>query len=191
MIKICLILCCLFLLVIIAGAFSQDIFKAEMEFCHSCHVGNKPLHNEIYKTQIEKPPVTLGGKHYLEKKISCVECHKGIEFKEKVSLFLIKSFNVFKYLSGFYEEPSALSYPMADSNCVRCHKGMEKINSNGFHGKNAHIGMTKVSCIECHRVHEKVNEPGEYFFVKSKMLVVCSGCHPGLSNKIKGLLVSR
>lgn len=183
-----LIICGLIFAVIFAGSFSQDIFKPEIEFCRSCHVGDKPLHDDIYKTQTERNPVTLGGRHYLDEKISCVECHRGIKFREKTALFFIKSFNVFKYLSGCYEEPSNLSYPMADDNCIRCHKADREINVDGFHGRNAHEGISKVICIECHPVHKKVKKPGKTFLLKEKVLAVCSGCHPGLNNEVKGIL---
>lgn len=153
----------------------------------ACHLGNNRfLHEEKYKDFFTNEPLNLSGAHRL-KGGRCIDCHRGIGILDEMKyLFTGEIFDLIKYLNK-PNEPIALSMPMADKNCIYCHKDIKKEN-NGFHYYNAHKGVIPILCVECHIAHDN-NMNGGYFFInKEKVLNVCYQCHRGLSKRIKEVL---
>lgn len=161
--------------------------EADNDFCHSCHINGKPLHPEQHRqlTRGEGPSLAAGHAVRISEKggrrrsMRCVDCHTGITFSESIRFHWVAFRDMLVYVAGQGEEPQALSRPMPDHNCTRCHK---TIRSGAFHQIPAHHGEMRIRCAECHTVHVGGGGPARTDPASTPTL--CARCHPGLSDQV-------
>ena len=55
----------------------------------------------------------------------CVNCHRGITLKDKITVFYEEVKNTLKYFTMKIEEPGFLNNPFPDINCSICHKNFK------------------------------------------------------------------
>jgi predicted CXXCH cytochrome family protein len=86
------------------------------------------------------------------------------------------------YLSGRFEEPETMRWPLCDEDCSACHAsfesaGEEASGSPAFHDLPVHNVDLGVACVECHSAHEAGGNPGAFFLRAAAVRAQCARCH--------------
>lgn len=169
----------------LAMAISDKIIKRD-NFCVSCHLpSGKPLHQAKMEMMTSKPPLSLAGVHFQNKKspLGCPECHHGTNLTEQITVFWFQTKNTLLYFTGRFEEPRTLEAPVTDRLCASCHHDLKvKAVEFKYHSFMSHDGLKQITCTTCHPAHSAPVEGGG-FLDKDKILLACALCHknPGQS----------
>jgi len=160
--------------------------EEDNNFCHSCHIGGKPLHTDQYLAVTQGRGDSLAAGHSVSirdggksRHMRCVDCHTGITPGESVRFHWVAFADLVEYVAGQGEEPKNLSQPMPDHNCTRCHAS---IRHGEFHLIRAHQGDMQTNCTDCHRVHHPGGGPARTNPEHNK--TVCVHCHKGMADKV-------
>jgi nitrate/TMAO reductase-like tetraheme cytochrome c subunit len=114
--------------------------------------------------------------------LRCIDCHGGSSLAGRLRVKALAAKDAFFYLSGRFEEPRAMRWPLWDEDCRKCHasfaeRSSESWRSPGFHELAVHNARLGVGCVECHQVHESGGDPSVNFLDTGAVRAQCARCH--------------
>lgn len=170
--------------------WTTDILQADNDFCNSCHLPDgTPLHTEIRDDFDGRPPASLAARHadlMLTSRpdspsIRCIDCHGGVGLVGRVRVKLLSVKDSLQYLTGRFEEPEGMSWPLWDTDCRQCHQSFrekgEGFDGEAFHDKQLHNIGLGVDCVECHTAHDAEGDPELWFLRAASVQLRCAQCH--------------
>lgn len=158
-----------------------ETLKRDPAFCAACHLPDgATLHAAKNRLFREPPPRDLAAWHRAKKAdFSCIECHGGRTFEQRLAIRREEAKNTAAYLLGNFKEPERLKAGMMpDDTCESCHPPIPAEHGT-FHGISAHRPKIKFPCIDCHASH-LTGDPAYYFITVEKMKKTCIHCHPNI-----------
>ena len=162
----------------------SDRLEQENAFCLGCHLTPEVrLHAAVGRDFEHRPPASLAARHAeAEADFRCIECHGGTSWPGRVQVKLSAASDAFWYLTGRFEEPEGMAWPLRDEDCRKCHASIEPSRPKdwdaiSFHERAAHDEKLGVACVECHRVHATDVDPKGYFLRADHVRSQCARCH--------------
>jgi hypothetical protein len=173
-----------------AGWITVDLLERDNDFCNACHLEpGLPLHIEIRRDFDQRPAASLAGLHAAaardggqERDFRCIDCHGGTGPYGRLRVKVLAAKDAFWYVVGRFEEPDAMSWPIWDEDCGKCHMPFdtghaEPWRTPRFHQLPVHNVELGVSCVECHRTHDRGGDPNAYFLRAPWVRTQCARCH--------------
>jgi hypothetical protein len=177
------------------GWVASDALEAHNDFCNACHLTPEvPLHDQIRAGFDAIPAASLAAIHgsgaeparALRPATRCIDCHGGVGFIGRSKVKLLAARDALVWLSGNFDEPDHMEYPLGEEDCRKCHlgfaKGMGFGSQEGFHELSVHNADLGVTCIECHTVHNGGHDAATYFMEASRVREQCGRCHSEFRN---------
>jgi predicted CXXCH cytochrome family protein len=160
----------------LAGVEVTDRLEQDDRFCIACHV---PRMLQIYETSqpVQGRAVTLGGTHHIKGQVKCIDCHIGATIQDKVIIKAIAAKDTVKYFTGLFQDVEALTYPLGDRTCLKCHAdgGQNALDPKAFHNAPYHRDPRN-ACSDCHRSHDEAPEEAR-FLQRDRIKPLCDSCH--------------
>jgi nitrate/TMAO reductase-like tetraheme cytochrome c subunit len=169
----------------------SDHLERNNDFCNGCHVEpDRPLHREIRREFDADSPRTLAGAHGSahvwdrdDPSFRCIDCHGGASLSGRARVKTLAAIDAFWYVTGRFEEPRHMDWPLRDEDCVKCHPTFDADEalaqgSQRFHSLAVHNVDLAVRCVECHRVHEPARSADTHFLHADLVRGQCARCHP-------------
>jgi hypothetical protein len=169
-----------------------DLLERDDDFCNACHLApGRPLHEAVRLDYDAEPPVSLAGRHggavveragAAGRDFRCIDCHGGTGLAGRARVKVLAAKDAAVYLTGRFDEPEGMAWPLLDEDCGRCHArfdetGAETWQSPRFHQLAVHNVELGVGCVECHLVHEADVDPDRHFLRASHVRGQCARCH--------------
>jgi hypothetical protein len=148
----------------------------------------RALHAEIRRDYDARPPPSLAARHAAARvsgradgALRCIDCHGGKSFAGRLRVKALAAKDALVYVSGRFEEPETMRWPLWDEDCSACHASFETAGDGGsgspaFHELPVHNADLGVACVECHPAHEAGGNPGAFFLRTASARAVCR-CH--------------
>lgn len=177
-----------------SGWLVTDHLEHDDRFCVSCHLpSGVPLHREKLRDFGLRPPDSLASLHakagnraHADGRFRCIDCHGGTGLGGRVRVKLLSARDAFWYVSGRFEEPKRMTWPLRDADCLHCHKTFRERGASStnppFHSLPVHNGALPVHCVECHLSHEKGGLADRFFLHPRVVRAQCARCHSEFSN---------
>jgi len=171
------------------GWLVTDHLEQDDDFCNACHVSTgAALHAEIRRDYDARPAASLSARHAAARvsgradgAFRCIDCHGGKSFAGRLRVKALAAKDALVYLSGRFEEPETMRWPLWDEDCSACHASFETAGdasgSPGFHELAVHNVDLGVACVECHSAHEPGGNPGAFFLRAAFVRAQCARCH--------------
>lgn len=169
----------------------SDRLEQDNDFCNACHLeAGTPLHAEIRRDFDASTPVSLAGAHGRARvdarsdgAFRCIDCHGGTSLVGRARVKALAVKDAFWYAVGHFEEPRAMSQPLWDEDCSRCHPRFDESEAESwqtarFHQLSVHNAELGVDCVECHLAHEPGARPDANFLHAAWVRSQCARCHP-------------
>ncbi len=172
------------------GWVVTDRLEQDNTFCVACHLEpGRPLHQAKLDDLAAMPPLTLAAAHGgspLEGRedpaFRCIDCHGGTGPVGRARVKLLSAKDAFWYVTGRFDEPEEMHWPLWDADCRKCHDSFEPGDATGgdprFHELAVHNEALGVACVACHRVHDPGGLPGHHFLHPAQVRARCAECHP-------------
>lgn len=167
-----------------------DRLEARNDFCNACHLSSGvPLHRAVRDDFVALPAPTLAAAHAVagnaargDGEFRCIDCHGGASFVGKARVKALAARDAAVWLTGRFEEPVGMRWPLWDEDCGQCHSefgsaGREAWQSPAFHELALHNVELGVNCIECHAAHERIAPDAPYFLDAVQVRSQCARCH--------------
>lgn len=172
------------------GWWVTDRLERDNDFCNACHLApGEPLHQSVRRDFDGLPAVSLAGVHgaaRLEREggraFRCIDCHGGVSLAGRARVKLLAGLDAFHYLTGRFEEPRGMAWPLWDEDCRQCHARFDEAPTEvwrapRFHQLAVHNVELGVGCVECHLVHEREGQPEHHFLRADRVRTRCALCH--------------
>lgn len=173
----------------LAFAGGGGLYAANLEnhdsFCASCHT--QPESTFFERSQATGGAVDLASFH-TTKNVLCIDCHSGSGVTGRLAAMTVGANDMRAYLSGHYNNPSVVTVPIADDNCIKCHQDISAKRDfrNHFHFflpqwqklDPAHAA----TCVECHQGHQTGGRADIAMLVEKTTTDVCQRCHSAAGN---------
>jgi hypothetical protein len=172
------------------GWVVTDRLERDDDFCNACHLEPElPLHRDVRRDFDRAPAVSLAGVHgaaRLEgqggRAFRCIDCHGGTSLAGRARVKTLAAMDAFWYLTGHFEEPDGMAWPLWDEDCLACHPSFEESEveswqSPRFHQLPVHNVDLGVDCVACHLVHETGGQPEHHFLHADRVRARCAQCH--------------
>ena len=178
--------------VIVAGAASvptgwlvTDHLEQDNDFCNACHLeSGVALHRDIRLDFDEAPAMSLAAAHAAagDEPFRCIDCHGGGSFAGRARVKARAAKDAFFYLTGQFDEPDHMRWPLWDEDCAQCHASFEESEPlagepTRFHQFGVHNGDLGVDCVACHLSHERVGSDAPYHLQVDHVRTQCARCH--------------
>jgi len=174
----------------VAGWAVTDRLEQDDDFCNACHVSvGMALHREIRRDFAARPARSLAGAHAVAGRaartgggLRCIDCHGGASLLGRARVKALAAKDAFFYVTGRFEEPRSMRWPLWDEDCRKCHASFEAHagasgRSPGFHELAVHNVALGVGCVECHRAHAtRVDSEAHYLEIQA-VRAECARCH--------------
>jgi hypothetical protein len=173
-----------------AGWAVTDRLEQDDDFCNACHVSaGVPLHIEIRRDFDARPTASLAAAHAVASAqhradgvLRCIDCHGGTSWLGRTRVKTLAAKDALLYLSGRFEEPEGMRWPLWDEDCRKCHAGFaegpaDAGRSARFHELAVHNAELGVDCVECHVVHQRGVDPAAFFLDAPRVRAQCARCH--------------
>ncbi len=174
-----------------AGWLVTDRLEADDDFCNACHLPDGAVLHQRHREDFDRLiPVTLSGAHgraFLDEReedpeFRCIDCHGGVGAVGRTRVKLLAAWDGLLYLSGDFEEPDGMAWPLGPEDCRRCHTTFRGAAAPGwgldaYHGLPEHDGPGTPSCVDCHQVHVRGGDAYAYFMGREHVDRVCARCH--------------
>jgi hypothetical protein len=175
-----------------AGWHGSDALERQNDFCNACHLGaGTPLHQGIRDDFDAAPARTLAAAHALagvqarheDPAFRCIDCHGGVGFLGKARVKLLAAKDALVWLTGRFEEPDHMAWPLLDADCRQCHDDFADSSEPGpggvvpFHALPVHNAVLEVDCVECHNSHDAGGEVDYDFLHPQHVRHQCARCH--------------
>ena len=179
-----------------AGWFGSDYLEQDDDFCNACHLEpGVPLHIEIRRDYDARPAASLAGVHGAaphptrtgaEAAFRCIDCHGGVGFLGKARTKLLAAKDGFFWLTGHFDEPTEMAWPLLEEDCRQCHDDFSASEARAaepnppFHALAVHNVALGMSCVACHLSHEPGGLEDLYYLHPAQVRGRCAECHPEL-----------
>jgi hypothetical protein len=174
-----------------AGWLITDSLEANDDFCNACHLpSGSVLHAEIRRGFDSEPASNLAGVHGSatsrpagrERAFRCIDCHGGTGLLGRAKVKMLAAKDALVWLSGDFDEPDHMQYPLGEADCRQCHRGFEsgksaEDESRRFHALAVHNADLGVGCVECHTVHDGGDDAELFFLNAARVRKQCARCH--------------
>jgi nitrate/TMAO reductase-like tetraheme cytochrome c subunit len=172
-----------------AGWVATDHLEQDDDFCNACHVSTgAALHAEIRRDYDARPAASLAGRHGAARVshredggFRCIDCHGGKSLAGRARVKALAARDALVYLSGRFQEPESMRWPLWDEDCSACHASFEVAgrdeSSSAFHALPVHNADLGVACVECHTAHEAGGDPIAFFLRRAPVRAQCARCH--------------
>ena len=171
------------------GWFGTDYVEQDNDFCISCHLSaDVPLHRHNHADFGGEELVSLavaharaGNEEREDGAFRCIDCHGGVGFLGKARVKALSAKDALVYLTGSFDEPEGMHWPLLDADCSQCHESfpepvLESWETPPFHALPVHNQALGVGCVECHTSHEPTSaEIG--FLQPTEVRAQCARCH--------------
>jgi len=174
----------------VAGWQFTDFLESDNDFCNRCHLSeNVPLHERIRSDFDARPPATLAALHAARPRaesgrdasMRCIDCHGGVSLVGRARVKLLAAKDAFWWLTGRFDEPTHMQYPLWDEDCRQCHErfdaAADDFGNTPFHSLPVHNSALGVDCVECHTAHEIGGRPEAFFLQTAHVRQQCGRCH--------------
>jgi len=168
-----------------AGWIVTDRLERDDDFCNACHLEpGLPLHEQVRRDYDARPPTTLAGAHGREGDFRCIDCHGGTSWLGRARVKLLAGKDAFWYLTGHFEEPDGMRWPLWDEDCAKCHESFaaqpadQSWRAPRFHELAVHNVELGVDCVSCHLVHDAGGSDESHFVHPEPVRQQCARCHP-------------
>jgi nitrate/TMAO reductase-like tetraheme cytochrome c subunit len=147
-------------------------------FCASCHTEPE----STYVARARQSAVDLASAHK-SKGVGCIDCHSGNGPGGRLDALKLGARDLDVYLRGNYPQPSVLTHPIPDANCLKCHQDVlqNRTFDNHFHlflpRWQAVAPGTAATCVSCHTSHATDGESRLGWLNKSRTVAQCNACH--------------
>ena len=172
------------------GWFVTDALERDNDFCTTCHLTEGvPLHIDIRNEFDGSPPVNLAAVHGAVRVESragddagfrCIDCHGGTGLMGRARVKVLAAKDAFWYVTGIFEEPHDMKWPLEEADCRKCHAGFEtkagEWEAPAFHDITLHNIDLGVGCVECHLVH-RPGDAAHYSLDAQHTRTQCARCH--------------
>jgi nitrate/TMAO reductase-like tetraheme cytochrome c subunit len=178
------------LLAMPAGWLVTDRLEARNDFCNACHLpSGAPLHQQLRDDFVALPAPTLAAAHSVagndlrgDGAFRCIDCHGGASLLGKARVKALAAKDSLVWLTGDFDEPDGMGWPLWDEDCSRCHREFaaperEAWQSAAFHELAVHNVELGVNCVECHSAHERKAPDAAYFLNALEVRAQCARCH--------------
>lgn len=173
------------------GWIVTDRLERDNDFCNACHLApGQPLHEAIRRDFDAEAAHSLAGAHGGAQVVTrhdaafrCIDCHGGASLVGRARVKALAALDGFWYVTGRFEEPRHMAWPLWDEDCAKCHARFDTANdvdtqhSQRFHSLPVHNVDLTVRCVECHRVHEPGGTAETYFLHTDLVRGQCARCH--------------
>ncbi len=180
------------------GWVASDAVERNNDFCNACHIsarsssvgpsggggdpGTVPLHIDIRRAFDARPAANLAGLHGERMDdVRCIDCHGGVGLVGRARVKWLAAKDAWHYLIGDFEEPTEMTHPLLDADCLKCHADVwaprEGREDNAFHALGVHATDLEFSCVQCHDVHEMDGAEDFYFLRAAHVRARCATCH--------------
>lgn len=172
-----------------AGWVVTDHLEQDDDFCNACHMSTgAALHAEIRRDYDARPAASLAARHAAARvsaraagAFRCIDCHGGKSLAGRLRVKALAAKDALVYVSGRFEEPETMRWPLWDEDCSACHASFEAAGddwgSPDFHDLAVHNVDLGVACVECHSAHEAGGDPGAFFLRVASVRAQCARCH--------------
>lgn len=175
------------------GWWATDRLEERDAFCTSCHLpSGLPLHTDNAADFRARPAVSLAVAHAAagndareDGAFRCIDCHGGTGLGGRTRVKLLSLRDGLIYLTGRFEEPHGMTWPLQDADCRRCHTefasasaASENWGTPDFHALAVHNRELGVDCVSCHLAHEHGGLADRNFLHPQPVRTQCAGCHP-------------
>ena len=118
------------------GWWGSDRVEENDAFCTSCHLPNgTALHADNAADFAAQPAVSLavahavaGNERRADGRFRCIDCHGGTGFAGRARVKLLSLRDAALYVSGRFEEPHGMAWPLRDDDCRKCHAAFASAN---------------------------------------------------------------
>jgi hypothetical protein len=180
------------------GWWVTDVFESDDDFCNACHLPDGvALHAAIREDFDARPPASLAALHAStpvderpdSPAFRCIDCHGGTGPGGRARVKALSAMDTVLYLTGRFEEPDGMSWPLRDADCRRCHEHFEQkgmgFEGQAFHDLRGHNEGLDVRCVDCHLLHASADEstggagvdPDRWFLDPDHTRAQCARCH--------------
>lgn len=170
--------------------WTTDALEANDDFCNRCHLADgRPLHTDIRDDFDGRPPASLAARHAgvavearpREPGFRCIDCHGGVGLVGRARVKLLAARDSVVYLTGDFDEPDGMRWPLWDADCLQCHPRFEPkgrgFDGEAFHDRPGHNEGLGVDCVECHEAHARDARPDLWFLRPDAVRARCAECH--------------
>jgi predicted CXXCH cytochrome family protein len=151
-------------------------------FCASCHTEPE---SEYYQRSLAAP-VDLASAHNA-KNVACIQCHSGPGAPGRLeAITSVAAPDTFAFYSGHYRKPAAVTVPLGDEHCLKCHADVTSRQdfNNHFHvflsRWQAQAPKDAATCVECHQGHNTNGRADIAYLEEATTVAVCQRCHSTL-----------
>lgn len=172
------------------GWLVTDRLERDDDFCNACHLApDRPLHREIRRDFDARPPASLAAAHGAARvearddpAFRCIDCHGGASPLGRARVKALAGLDAFWYVTGRFEEPDHMDFPLWDEDCAKCHARFDETPSPSwqaprFHELAVHNVDLSVRCVECHRAHAPGGADESHFLHADLVRGRCARCH--------------
>ena len=172
------------------GWVVTDRLEQDNDFCTSCHLtADVPLHIDVRREFDARPAPSLAALHAAEPvagrddpAFRCIDCHGGTGALGRARVKVLAAKDAFWYVTGRFEEPDGMRWPLWDGDCRQCHATFAgQLEAPGdppaFHALAVHNTRLGVGCVECHDVHGPGGNPDAWFVHARLVRAQCARCH--------------
>lgn len=168
-----------------------DRLEQDNDFCNACHLSAEvPLHIDIRRDFDLVPAASLAGVHGAARVVRrthdpafrCIDCHGGHDLRSRAKVKLLAAKDAFWWLTGQFDEPDQMAWPLEDGDCAKCHADFDESDyeaweSPRFHQLAVHNVELGVDCVTCHLVHETGGKADAFFLHTGHVRSQCARCH--------------
>jgi nitrate/TMAO reductase-like tetraheme cytochrome c subunit len=169
------------------GWLVTDRLERDNGFCVSCHLdAETPLHAGKHRDLTALPPATLSAAHGRARvegredgAFRCIDCHGGTGALGRTRVKLLAAKDALVYVTGRFDEPETMRWPLWDEDCRKCHARFEEAAAaeESFHALAVHNRALGVACVECHLVHDAGGLADHDFLHPAHVRGQCARCH--------------
>jgi nitrate/TMAO reductase-like tetraheme cytochrome c subunit len=161
------------------GWLFTDFLESHDEFCTSCHLNGKPLHEAKQRDFETLPAANLASAHLAhDREFRCITCHRGVSFPNRVRVKLLAARDALVYLTGRFDEPRSMAHPLWREDCVQCHEKYDPKRGDAFHAIAVHnLPKFALNCVQCHEAHPTGRPADQAFLAREPLVAECRNCH--------------
>ncbi|HEY8120241.1 MAG TPA: hypothetical protein VII78_02900 [Myxococcota bacterium] len=174
------------------GWWTTDRLEENDAFCSSCHLASgEPLHAANAADFRARPALSLAVAHAVagnaaraDRAFRCIDCHGGTGPAGRARVKLLSLRDGVVYLTGRFEEPRGMRWPLQDADCRKCHTELasasaaaESWETPAFHALPVHNRELGVACVTCHLAHERGGLADRKFLHPQPVRAQCARCH--------------
>lgn len=175
------------------GWWGSDRLEENDAFCNACHLpSGAALHTANADDFRARPPASLAAAHAAAGNVAradgafrCFDCHSGTGFAGRARVKLLTLRDGLVYLTGRFDEPKGMRWPLRDEDCRKCHAAFGTGGAApagwadvGFHGLSVHNRELGVACVDCHSAHPPGGLADRNFLHPEPVRAQCARCHP-------------